>query len=108
VDAVGGPVLALINGWVVLCFVAMSLHTAPLSRNFMGGAFRAEDPIFFGMSPDRQWLGFMQMTSAGSLGRIAPAEYPELYYFDPQAVFMPKYASRREKYSQTDTISGKQ
>ena len=106
VETAGRYFFALWIGWVLLCFTMMSLHTAPLSRNFMFQAFRPEDRLFFGLGPDRQWLGFMQKMSRTTYSRMASELHPEGHVFDPQAAFMPKYASRREAYGATDTFTG--
>jgi hypothetical protein len=95
VDKVGSYLFAVWTGWVLVCFFAMTLHTAPLSKNFLFGGFKPEERMFFGLAPDRQWLGFMQKMSAGSFARSAPEGKPEAYMFDPNGQYMVKYASRR-------------
>lgn len=92
--------------WVLLCFLMMTLHTAPLSRNFMFQAFRPEDRLFFGLAPDRKWLAFTQKMSRTTFSRMPSELHPEGHVFDPQAAFMPKYASRRDAYAATDTFTG--
>jgi hypothetical protein len=90
VDRIGGVVLSLWVGYALVCFTMMTLHTAPLGRNFLFGGFStdSEARMFFGMTPpDRQWLGFTQKMSTGA---FAGAEE-----FDPKAEFMAKYATRR-------------
>jgi hypothetical protein len=96
-DRIGSSVFALWVGWVLVCFTMMSLHTAPLARNFLFEGFKAEDRMFFGLAPDRQWLGFMQKESLGTFSQPATPEELEhgKYVFDPNGDFMPKYASRR-------------
>jgi uncharacterized membrane protein required for colicin V production len=106
IDMIGGYFFALWTGWVFVCFTAMTLHMAPLARNFMWNGFRPENAIFFGLKPDRQWLGFVQLVSRGSLARRADDSNPEKYVFDPKAEFMPKYATRRSIYETTDTFTG--
>ena len=106
VEMVGGYVLALAVAYVGMAFAATTLHTAPLARNFLRGSFRPEDPLLFGLKPDRQWLAFVQMVSRGSLARLTDEKDAEKYVFDPKAEFMPKYASRRTKYEQTTTFTG--
>lgn len=105
-ELAGGYLLAACTAYVFMAFAALTLHLAPLSRDFMWGGFRAEDPIFFGFSPDRQWLGFTQLVSRGSLARLTEEGKPEQYLFDPKGELMPKYASRREKYEKTETLTG--
>ncbi|MBX9788227.1 MAG: hypothetical protein K2Y37_04885 [Pirellulales bacterium] len=106
VEMVGGYLLALAVAYVGMAFAATTLHTAPLARNFLWGGFRPEDPLLFGLKPDRQWLAFVQMVSRGSLARLTEEGKEEQYVFDPKAEFMPKYASRRSKYELTPTFTG--
>jgi len=94
-DRIGSFVLAFWIGWVLVCFTAMTLHTAPLAKNFLFGGFKPEERMFFGLAPDRQWLGFTQKMSRGSFARSAPADKPEAHVFDPNGEFMVKYAARR-------------
>jgi hypothetical protein len=91
----GGYVMAAVAGWVIVCFLAMTLHMAPLAREFAGGMWLAEKPSMFGLSPDRQWLGFMQKESMGAFSRLTPAGDPEGRVFDPRGEFLGKYAARR-------------
>jgi hypothetical protein len=110
-DRIGSALLALWIGWAMICFTMMTLHTAPLARNFLFGGFQPEEKMILGLAPDRQWLGFVQKESRGAFGRGATAEelqkkrYGEpadqseadgdLCVFDRNADFMPKYATRR-------------
>ena len=62
-DRIGGVVLSLWIGYVMVCFTMMTLHTAPLSRNFLfeGFSTQTDARMFFGITaPDRDWLGFTQ------------------------------------------------
>lgn len=109
VDQVGGGFFAAWVGWVVVCFAAMSLHTAPLARNFMFGGFDPETRMMLGLAPDRKWLGFMQQMSLGPFSRTLPQterdqnaygrstnpDEQALAVFDRNADFLPKYATRR-------------
>jgi hypothetical protein len=94
-DKIGSYFFAAWIGWVLVCFTAMTMHTAPLSKNFLFGGFKPEERMFFGLAPDRQWLGFMQKMSLGSFSRSAPAGDPEAHVFDKNGEFMVKYAARR-------------
>jgi hypothetical protein len=91
VDRIGSGVLSVWIGWVMVCFTLMTLHTAPLARNFMFEGFETgtENRMMWGLAPDRQMLGFMQKSSLGVFSRMEPRP------FDPNADFMPKYATRR-------------
>jgi uncharacterized membrane protein required for colicin V production len=95
-DQIGGAVLSLWTAWVIVCFTAMSLHTAPLARELLRGSFQPEQRMFLGLAPDRQWLGFVQSTSLGQFSRSGTEKgKSEQTVFDPQGEFMPKYATRR-------------
>jgi hypothetical protein len=98
-DHVGSALLAACIGWVMVCFTTMSLHTAPLARNFLAGSFNPQNPrMLFGLvGPDRQWLGFTQKMSRGAFCRSSSESdwKAEKYVFDPRGEFIPKYATRR-------------
>jgi len=96
-EKVGSAIVALWIGWTAVCFVCFTLHLAPLTRNFLNGGFDAESKMFWGLQPDRLWLGFVQRQSAGGgLGRNAvDAQGRIVSMFDPKSEFMIKYASRR-------------
>ncbi len=91
-DQIGSIFFGAWVGWVMVCLTLMSLHTAPLARNFMQGAFQPEPSsrMFFGLAPDRQWLGFSQKSSTGVFGHGLA--------FDPFGEFILKYAERRERF----------
>ncbi len=95
VDQAGSALAAVWIGWVMVGFTLATLHTAPLARTFLDGGFKAEEKMLYGMSPDRQWLAFVQSASKGVYAQSAPEASPEKYIFDPKAKFMPTYASRR-------------
>jgi Colicin V production protein len=97
-DVIGGYFFAAWVGWVLICFTTFTLHTAPLARGFMAGAFKPEERMFFHLAPDRQWMGFMQKMSQGSFARGASADDPEAHVFDPKGEFMVKYATRRKLF----------
>lgn len=85
------------TAWVMLCFLFMALHTAPLPRDFLD--FSPERENFFGFAPDRAWLGFMQRTSEQIFERTPPDFDPDRYVFDPKALFLPSYAARRAEFA---------
>ena len=64
-DLVGKWGFAAATGYVTMAILLTALHTAPLPRDFFD--FRPETPVFFGLAPDRQWLGFTQYVSEHSL-----------------------------------------
>ncbi len=102
IDSVGGVLLALWIGWVMVGFTAMTLHTAPLARHFLGFYETPTDNIFLGTAPDRQWLGLVQSLSAGSLAVSAPPGQGEegLNVFDPDGEYILKYSQRRAMLEQ--------
>lgn len=98
-DVAGGAFFGLWTGWVLVCFLLMSLHMAPLSREFLFGSFVPEKRMVLGRAPDRQMLGFMQSISLGAYTRSEAGDKA----FDPKGEFMLKYAARRKEYS---TVTG--
>lgn len=98
VDRIGSPLVSLWIGWVLVCFVMFALHTSPLARNFLSNSFQPEQRMFFGLAPDRQWLGFItKVSDGGSWGTNETNEDGAVSSaFDPTGVFMIKYASRRQ------------
>ena len=54
-DRIGSVVLSLWIGYVMVCFTLMTLHTAPLGRNFLFGGFSTDQQarMFFGMAAAR-------------------------------------------------------
>ncbi len=103
-DQIGSAFFACWIGWVMVCFSLMSLHTAPLSKNFMGGAFQPENRMIMSLAPDRQWLGFVQKVSLGAFSRSGEEEQ---YAFDPNGEFMLKYNTRRTKIENHVRDTGK-
>ncbi|MCE5303203.1 MAG: CvpA family protein [Planctomycetaceae bacterium] len=101
-DRIGSVFFAMWIGWVLVCFTMMTLHTAPLSRNFLFGGFTPEQSMVLGLAPDRQWLGFVQKESMGVYARSATPEQwqQEKFIFDPKADFMPNYTARRVQVEQ--------
>jgi uncharacterized membrane protein required for colicin V production len=96
-DRIGSALLAMWIGWVMVCFTATTLHTAPLAREFLFGSFQAESRASSRWSPEVMWLGFVQQASSGSFCRSATPEErkQDKYVFDPRGEFMPRYATRR-------------
>lgn len=95
VDRIGSGFFSVWIGWVMICFTMMTLHTAPLARNFLFDGFKPESKMMLGFAPDRQWLGFVQKESMGAFCRSTTPADGEKYVFDPNGDFMPKYATRR-------------
>jgi len=92
VEMAGRSLLAVVCGWVMVCFVAFSLQMAPLNSPNPLGAWSSPSAKTFGpASPDRLWMGFMHSRSQGAF-----AGKP----FDPSAEFPLKYHERRTKYSE--------
>ena len=95
VEKAGGILMAVWVSWIVLCFTTMTMHTAPLARHFLGGAFqqRPDSKMLFGLAPDRVWLAWVHRESQGPLSRfsrVAP--------FDPQGDFIVRYSNRRGEF----------
>ena len=92
----GRSILAAVCGWIMVCFVAFSLHMAPLNSATPVGAWSTPSSRTFGpVSPDRLWLGFMHSRSQGALaGNV----------FDPGGEFLLKYHDRRGKYAKEQAM----
>jgi hypothetical protein len=73
---------------VFICFTAAALHTAPLPRDLIQPTPEAR--MFFGLSPDRRWLAWVQGATAKG-----PFVRPE-HRFDPDSDFILRYADRRK------------
>jgi len=99
VEFVGGPLVAVITGWVMVCFAAASLHAAPVPRTLVQPA--PESRMFFGFAPDRKWLGWMRYaTKDGPFAR--PPE--SAVVFDKDGDFILRYADRRLKLEQAEGL----
>ena len=88
VELVAGPLVAVLTAWIVVCFTAASLHTAPVPRDMIQPTPEAR--MFFGLAPDRRWLAWVRGSSLRG-----PFANPD-QAFDPQADFILRYASRRQ------------
>ena len=107
VEMVGGYLFGLWTAWIFVCFLTMTLHTAPLGRDFLFGGFKPEKRLLFGAAPDRVWLAFAQRMSRGPFKRRSFDIAPERYTFDYDATFIPRYASRRKRYENSKDIFAK-
>ncbi len=67
-DQVGKWAFGAATGYLTMAILLTALHTAPFPREFMG--FKPERNNFFGMAPDRQWLGFVQHVTEKPYAKI--------------------------------------
>ncbi len=98
VELAGGLFFGAWIGWIMISFTLFSLHTAPLARNFMDGAFQPApgDHMFMGIGPDRKWMAFVHTLSL-STGPLATGDSPK-EAFDPNGEFIIKYGQRRTAF----------
>ena len=89
VELFGGPLVAAVVGWVMTCFTAVTLHTAPVPRGFVQPTPEAR--MFFGLAPDRKWLSWVHGSTIA--GPFAVPDSP----FDKDADFIIRYADRRKR-----------
>jgi len=89
VELFGGPLVAAVVGWVMTCFTAASLHTAPVPRDSVQPTPEAR--MFFGLAPDRKWLSWVHGSTIA--GPFAVPDSP----FDKDADFIIRYADRRKR-----------
>jgi hypothetical protein len=95
---------AVLTGYLTIAFLLTALHTAPLTREFLG--FTPERNNFFGMlAPDRDWLGFVQYVSERSMpssedDRVFDGSQFRLPYHENQIwpTFIIRYATRRDSF----------
>jgi len=98
VEMGGRVAMAMLVAAVICGFFNMTMHTAPLVRNAVKGGFQ-EQPMsanFFGLAPDRIWLGFVQSRSRGPLSIGDPSGPDGKREFDPNSEFVIKYGQRRK------------
>lgn len=67
-DQAGKWGFGALTGYLTMAFLLAALHTSPLPREFIG--FKPERNNFFGMAPDRQWLGFVQYVTEKPYSKI--------------------------------------
>lgn len=103
-DAAGSWILAVWTGWVLVCFFTMTLHMAPLAREFMWHGFTPELRMYMGLAPDRKWLGLIHKLSQEGFCRLASKEELPKYTFDPEARFIPMWAARRQRYADAQGV----
>ncbi len=89
VELFGCPLVAVIGGWLMVCFTAASLHTAALPRDLVQPTPEAR--MLFGLAPDRRWLAWVRGSSLSG-----PFARPD-HAFDPEARFILDYATRRQQ-----------
>lgn len=100
VDQIGGSAFAVLTGYVMICFITMSIHLAPLGEKAFFDGFDPERAALLGLYPDRQWLAFMEWVSKGAYATSPPQ------VFDPEHRFIPKYRQRRAKFDEYRTAKG--
>jgi len=112
VDMAGRTILSIWCAYLMVCFTAFSMQFAPLNSATPMGAFETPtSSSFLGMSPDRQWLGFMQSRSRGALargnysGKVHPNDQAiNVETFDPFSEIPLRYRQRRENYEKAEGL----
>jgi len=102
---------AFLSGYITMAFLLTALHTAPVSREFIG--FTPErNNLFEIAAPDRQWLGFTQYVSEKSLkkwGNPNVFDGPQMTVGNARttvwASFPIKYATRRENLAAAESAA---
>jgi hypothetical protein len=98
VDRAGGIAVSVACGWLLMSFVTLTLHTAPLAERFMFGGFDPDSRLVFGTAPDRMLLAFAKYLSKGSLSQSRGEG--AVNEFDPGYEFIRKYALRRKTFEE--------
>jgi len=94
-ELIGRSIVAVIVGYVMMMFTAMTVHTAPIQASpFNGAMASADDATFFGMKPDAQWIGFVRGQSKLGLkgGTI----------FDENGVWIADHFQRRTEFEKEE------
>ncbi len=92
IEMAAGPIIGVMAAWIMVGFMAATLHTAPVPRSFVQAT--PDTRMFFGLAPDRWWLSWMRNASAHG-----PFGSPEIA-FDPNGDFIERYATRRKLLEQ--------
>jgi len=92
VERIGGGLMAFLTGWIMIAFTAATLHTAPVTRDDVQPTPEAR--MFFGLAPDRKWLGWVRGSSL-----TGPFSRGRNLVFDKEADFILRYADRRQRYA---------
>lgn len=100
----------VLTGYLLTAIICMSLHLAPLPREFLG--FTPERGNLLGMAPDRQWLALTQYVSEKSMrhvrrdgrpiifdGAVFPSNPDDPSTTQTWSAFPIRYAARRQKYA---------
>jgi hypothetical protein len=105
IEIPGRMIMALMVGVMMISFILVGFHVAPLPAAPFGGSFATapDARTFLLFKPDQSLLGFLQQVSRGSLSRgeleTNKSPYPEVdagrNVFDPQGQFILKYRQRR-------------
>jgi hypothetical protein len=103
----GRSLMAVLCGWLMTCFVAFSLHMAPLNaENPLGAWATPNSKSFLMTSPDRLWMRFMFDRSRGAFarGNFSGSAHPSdealnVEAFDPRGEFALKYHERRKAFA---------
>ena len=93
-ELIGRSITAVIIGYVLMMFTAMTVHTAPLQANPFNGAWTSSYASFLGMSPESQWLGFVRGQSQLGL-KGGPV-------FDETGTWLDDQANRRRALEQQE------
>ena len=100
-NQIGSVIFACLVALVMVCFTTFTLHTAPLGKNFMYGAFKSEEGVVWGWAPDQWWLYFARSVSKGAYRRA------DKNVFDRYDQFTKNYEDRREKIEKHVESTGK-
>ena len=115
-EYVGRTVVAIWIAYAFVGFVGFTLHMAPLPPHAY--QVNTNDRMMGIVSPDRQWMAFVQSRSRGALsesqktglfGAYTKTEHPDdagknLRVFDPQSKFVFDHHLRRQQISESKTL----
>lgn len=98
IDAIGGPLMAVLAAWVLVAFTIATLHTSPMPKNAFGGGLVSANDVDTASafsSPDAAWLRFVEkMSKPEALGTASTGRFGA-------KGFVRIYADHREKYEKS-------
>ena len=107
-EMIGRSIMAVLCGWLMVCFTAFTLQMAPLNSVTPLGAWSSPNSkSFVAVAPERLWMRFMFDRSRGAFARGHYSDRPQhpadqnlnVEAFDPLSEFALKYRQRRDEYA---------
>lgn len=95
VEQGGRAVMAVVNAYLLVGFIALTLHAAPIPPSPYDSLTGPDDPTMFVVSPDAHWLAFARYQSQNGLGGSGE--------FDSGGDYRNRQAKRRQEFEGYDS-----